>query len=445
VAPHEDRSDAPAEDAKGSAPGFPFKVKQFQIKDGKLDYADLSLRPRFAADIHGLNGMIVGLSSDAAGMAALELKGRVGEYGSADIEGELHPFDIRRHSDVKLSFENMEMADFTPYSAKFAGRKIQSGKMTAEIDYQVRDSKLRGENRVVLDKLLLGERVESAEAPNLPLDLALALLKDADGRIDLDLPVTGDLDHPEFSLGHLVWKAFLNLVEKVVTAPFRAIGHLLGIDHEGLDRILFAAGSAEIPPPESEKLAALAKALLERPQLALKVQGRYQPDSDGNALKILAVKQAVYTGLGYTPTPGEDPGPLDYTDPSTRAILDSMAIQRLGAEAVAELRERFTLPAEATAASEAPAAAAETKTAAESVAPDPIAFYHELFSRVAAEEALDEEALSALARQRADAIIGEMVSAGGVDRARCSALEVSAAEKGEQGTVAVKLDLAAHK
>ena len=119
------------------------------------------------------------------------------------------------------------MVDFTPYSAKFAGRKIDSGKLSAEIDYQIRKSRLHGENRVVLDTLVLGDRVENSSAPNLPLDLALALLKDADGRIDLDLPVTGDLDHPEFSYGHLIWKAIVNVIEKVVTAPFRAIGNPL--------------------------------------------------------------------------------------------------------------------------------------------------------------------------------------------------------------------------
>jgi uncharacterized protein involved in outer membrane biogenesis len=424
---------------------FPAKVKHIQIKDGKLAYADLSLRPRFAADIHDLNGMIVGLSTDTAGMAALELKGRVGRYGSADIIGELRPFDLRSRSDVKMIFYNVELVDFTPYSTKFAGRKIDSGRLSAEIDYQIRNSRLRGENKLVIDSLLLGDRVENSSASNLPLDLALALLKDSDGRIDLDLPVTGDLDHPEFSYGHLIWKAVVNVIEKVVTAPFRAIGNLLGIEHEELDQIFFAAGSAKIPPPESEKLAALAKGLLQRPQLGIKVQGRYQPESDGNALKAIAVKRDISVGLGYTLPPGGDPGPLDYTDTTTQAILEKMAIERRGSETVTALREKFGLLSQRTTPEGKPETNNEIRTPTKATGLDPIGFYHKLFTLIVEKEPLGREALLALAKLRTEAIISEMVSIDSVDHIRFSILDPSSAEKGEHDTVSAKLELTAQK
>jgi Domain of Unknown Function (DUF748) len=440
-----EQPDASIGSKKGSPKEFPVKVKHVQIKDGKLAYADLSLRPRFAADIHELNGMIVGLSNDTAGVAALELKGQVGQYGSVDIQGELHPLNPRTRSDVKMIFKNIEMPDFTPYSAKFAGRKIELGKLSAEIDYQVRNSRLQGENRLVLDSLVLGERVEDSDAPTLPLDLALALLKDSDGRIDLDLPVTGDLDHPEFSYGDLIWKAMVNVIKKVVTAPFRAIGNLLGIDHEGLDEILFAAGSAEIPPPESEKLAALAKGLLKRPELGIKIRGNYQDDSDGNVLRAIAVKRRIASGIGYTLSPDEDPGPLDYTDTATQEILEKMVIERVGYEAVMALKEKFGLPTARTDPEEISGsnnAAQVPKKASES---DPIRYYHELFTLTVEKEVLGKDALLALAKSRSEAIVNELVSVDGVDPNRITLLDPSSAKKAEDDMVSAKMELTAQK
>ena len=149
----------------------------------------------------------------------MELEGRVGEYGSVKIKGELQPFNVKSYSDVMMIFRNVDMTDLTPYSANFAGRKIDSGKLSLDLNYKINKSQLKGENKIIMDSFVLGERVEGPNAVDLPLDLAIALLKDTNDRIDIGLPVEGNLENPEFSYGHLIWKALGNLITKIATAP----------------------------------------------------------------------------------------------------------------------------------------------------------------------------------------------------------------------------------
>ena len=217
----------------------------------------------------------------------MKLDGRVDEYGLAKIDGALNPFDPKANTEVKLVFRNVEMTSLTPYSARFAGYRIDSGKLSVDVQYKINDSRLVGDHRIILDKLTLGEKVESPGAMNLPLDLALALLKDADGKIDIGLPVSGDLDNPQFSYGQVILKAIVNLFTKIITAPFAIIGRLMGVESANLDTVGFEPGSIVLPPPEREKLKQLAEALKKRPNLRLDVQGCFNAKADSDAMKSL--------------------------------------------------------------------------------------------------------------------------------------------------------------
>jgi hypothetical protein len=188
-----------------------------------------------------------------------------------------------------------------------------------------------------VDHLELGEHVDSPEAVNLPLDLAVALMKDSSGKIDIGLPVSGDLNDPQFSLGPLIWKAFTNLITKAVTAPFRALGSLFGGAEETFDAVGFDAGRTELLPPEKEKLKKLSDALQKRPQLGLVVQGRYSPEADGLEFKKRQVRLAVATLTGEKLFAGEDPGPLDLGERKTRRALEKIFEARFGARALEEL------------------------------------------------------------------------------------------------------------
>ncbi|MDO8943662.1 MAG: DUF748 domain-containing protein, partial [Desulfobacterales bacterium] len=211
----------------GPADPFPYRVRRVLVSEGRVDFADLSLPTPFGTKIHELKGMVAGISSARDARAQVELDGRVDEYGIAKIKGELNTADPKAFTDIGVIFRNVEMSSFTPYSGKFAGRKIDSGKLSVDLKYKVAQGQLSGDNQIVVERLVLGEKVESPEAMDLPLDLAIALLEDSNGVIDLGLPVKGDLDSPEFSFGAVVWKAFVNLLTKIVTSPFRALGAIL--------------------------------------------------------------------------------------------------------------------------------------------------------------------------------------------------------------------------
>ena len=254
-------------------------IDAINIQDGSANYADLWIQPHFALGIQMLNGSIRGLSSDPRARAKIELKGKVDRYAPIHIWGETNPLATTTFSDIKMSFKSVELSSVTPYSGRFAGYKIEKGKLSADIDYQIDNRKLTAAHKFVIDQLELGERVESPDAIRLPLKIAVALLKDRNGVIDVDLPVTGSLDDPQFRVGPLIWKAVVNLLAKIATAPFALLGHLFG-GGEQMNYIDFRPGSAVLEPSEHDKLVALVKALKEKEKLQLDVPITYSPDLD---------------------------------------------------------------------------------------------------------------------------------------------------------------------
>ncbi len=324
---------------KNNQDTFPYKISRVQVEKGNMIFADLSLRPQFTTRIHDLKGTIMGLSSAKNAQARIKMNGRVDKYGMAKINGVIRPNDFGRSSDVEMVFQNVEMKNLSPYSGKFAGRLIKSGKVSADFKYLINDYKMIGDNKILIDNLVLGEQVDDPDAANLPLDLAIALLQDAKGHIDIGLPVTGDLQDPKFSIGPLIWKAFTNLITKAVTSPFRALGNLFGEEGANFDAVAFDPGSADLLPPEKEKLLKLADALKSRPQLKLVIQGRYSLDADGRELKALSVRRIVATMQGEKVGPDEDPGPLDFTDSKTQNILEELYQERFGEASLEELEK----------------------------------------------------------------------------------------------------------
>ncbi len=311
-----------------------------RFTDGVLDFADLSLVLPFGTRIHGLKGDFNGISSRPGSPAQLELDGLVDEYGLARAVGQVDLFDPTGFMDIKVVFRNVEMTRLTPYTAHFAGRKIDSGKLSLDLEYKIKQRQLAGENQIVMDRLTLGERVESSSAKDLPLDLAIAILQDRDGKIDLGLPVSGSLDDPRFSYGQIIWKAIVNVITKIVTAPFRALGNLLGVSGDRLETVAFDAGEARLLPPEREKLKQLAQALAKRPGLGLAVRGSYHPETDRAAIKEMRLRRAVAEQMGRKLAEGEDPGPVSTAQPKAREALEKLYAARIGADALKGLQAR---------------------------------------------------------------------------------------------------------
>lgn len=319
---------------------FIVNVERVRVFNGEMYFADHSLVLPFGTRIHGLRGSFGSLSSRPGGAPGqIELEGEVDDYGMARAVGQVNFFDPTGFMDIRVLFRNVEMTRLTPYIATFAGRKIDSGKLSLDLQYKIAQRQLQGENQIVMDQLTLGERVESPDATDLPLDLALAILKDSDGRIDLGLPVAGSLDDPQFSYGQIVWKAIRNVLTKIVTAPFRALAALFGGD-ERIEDIAFEAGAAMPTPPEREKLVKLAGALAKRPGLVLAVRGVHA-EADRVALQDLQLRRAVLAQMGQRVPERGDPGPLATDQPKVRGALEDLYAKRIGTSDLAALKEGF--------------------------------------------------------------------------------------------------------
>ncbi|MFM7275521.1 MAG: DUF748 domain-containing protein, partial [Gammaproteobacteria bacterium] len=328
----------PVSEAAAAAEPFPVIIDRVRVEDSVVDFADFSLVLPFAARIEALKGVAKGVSSDANGRATLRFSGRVGEYGEADIDGQLAPFDPTHFTDIEIAFRNIALTPLSPYSATFAGRTIKAGDLDLALQYKVDNQKLLGKNQVVLQNFKLGESVKSKDAVSLPLDLAIALLSDSKGRIDLAVPVSGDVGDPRFSYGHIIWKAIGNLITGVVTAPFRALGSLFGGGgEEQVQAIRFNSGSAELMPMERQRLAKVATALAQRPKLGVRVPAATHAERDGYALRRLALRRLHAAEMGYELADGEDPGPVSYSNGRSQRALEKLFSARSGDEAV----ERF--------------------------------------------------------------------------------------------------------
>jgi hypothetical protein len=277
-----------------SAPIMPISIGTVRIIDGSANYADFWIRPNFAVGIQTLNGSIDGLSSDPKSRAQVKLKCAVDRYAPVNIDGEMNLLAASVYSDIRMSFKGLELTTMTPYSGRFAGYKINKGKLSVDVSYKIDQRKLTAEQRFVIDQLQLGEPVDSPDAVHLPLKLAVALLKDRNGVIDVPLPISGSLDDPQFKVGPIIWHAVVNLLAKVATAPFAALGRLFGGSHgEDMKYVDFTPGGAELDDASKEKLTALSKALHEHTQLQLDVPIVFSKDLDGPALAKKRLNQKL--------------------------------------------------------------------------------------------------------------------------------------------------------
>ncbi|HEY9100165.1 MAG TPA: DUF748 domain-containing protein [Thiobacillus sp.] len=307
---------------------FPLSIERLRIVGANVEFADLSLRPQFGTRMHDLGGVITGLSTNPSAKALVELDGKVDDFGSARVRGSIQPFQATEFTDLKLTFRNLEMANLTPYSGKFAGRRIESGKLSVDLEYNIKQRQLAGENKFIINKLKLGEKVDSPDAMNLPLDLAIALLEDSNGIIDLDLPVSGSLDDPQFSYGKVVWKAVVNVLTKLVTAPFRALGNLLGISADKLEAVEFDFGAKTLLPPEQEKLKEIGLAMSKRPGLMISIAPAYEVKGDTRAIQRFWIRRDVAVGMGITVEVDQEPGPVDVANPRAQQALEALYGER---------------------------------------------------------------------------------------------------------------------
>lgn len=258
------------------------RVGEVNIKNGSANFADFTLTPNFATAVQQLNGRIGTIDNSQSRPAPVDIEGKVDRYAPVTIQGSVNPFNPMASLDIATSFKRVELTTLTPYSGKFAGFRIRKGRLNLDLHYLITEGRLKAQNKVLVEQLQLGERVDSPDAVDLPIRLAVALLKDSQGRISIELPVEGDLNNPQFSVMPIVWQTLRNLVVRAATAPFKMLdGLVAGGSSEDLGTVSFAPGSSELGPDTQKALDKLSAALKERPSLRLEIEGTSAAASDG--------------------------------------------------------------------------------------------------------------------------------------------------------------------
>jgi hypothetical protein len=255
------------------------------INNAQFSFEDKNLPVPFKTIVTKLNGKISEFKNTKSSTTTLNVNGVVDNYGVAKITGIVHPNNIKILTDINMIFNNIAISNFTPYSGKFVGREIKSGKLDMDLKYNIQKSNLDAKNNITISKLELGKSVQSPDAVSLPLDVAVTLLKNSQGIIDIKLPVSGNVDDPSFSIGLIVWNAFVNLMTKAVTAPFSLLGAIFNFSPDEIDSVDFDLAHDEISPIQKETLDKIAQILTAKPELAIKISATYDNQKEMYALK----------------------------------------------------------------------------------------------------------------------------------------------------------------
>jgi uncharacterized protein involved in outer membrane biogenesis len=285
----------------GRVGALPVRIGSLALTRGHVDFSDELIRPRFSVELTGLDGEVGELRAGQPGVVSLE--GRIDNTGAVRIEGRVDPFAEALFVDLRAEARDIDLPVLTPYSAKYIGYGIEKGKLSARLDYKVEQRRLEAQHEIVLDQLTLGESVDSPDALKLPVTLALALLKDRNGVIDVRLPIGGSLDDPQFSVGGIVIRIISNLIVKAVTAPFSLLAGLVGGAEAELSTLAFAPGESTLGPVTRERLERLSKGLADRPGLRLDITGRATL-ADADALRKAAEDARQKAGREVSPKPG---------------------------------------------------------------------------------------------------------------------------------------------
>lgn len=425
--PPADTATSDETEQKESDNPFGITVAGVELTDGAVHFEDNSLPLPFSTDIHTLNGEVSTISSTSSEPARLELEGEVEDYGRASAEGTVHAWQPMRQTKITLTFRNIKVPEYSPYTADFAGRAIAGGTMDLDLEYTIDEKQLDGENNLVLRDLELGEQVESSDAMDLPLNLAIALLEDSDGVIDITLPVAGDVSDPEFDFNAVIAEALKEAVTSVIEAPFRFLADLIGSDSEDLGQVEFAEGSADLSPPQRERIAELRDALNQRPSLTLELAGPFSRSFDGPALKREKAIEALRQRLSDAGRDTDDPS---LTSESNQDMVEAMFTSSSSDNDLESIRARFT---------------EEQNGSSDEPEFDALAYRNYLAEEVIAMQSVSDEELEAIGNERAEALRDALTksdeeTAIAGDRVRM--MEPQEVDSVEEDLIAMEVDLA---
>ncbi len=334
-------------DANGNKKGgnaFGIDVVKLSLLNSSAAFSDLSLPLPFKTYTHDLSGEVLGISTTKDVTTFVKLRGGVDQYGLAKIDGNINTNAPKNFTNMRVAFENLELKQYTPYSLKFLGYKITGGKLFLNLGYKIDQGKLNSQNQIVIKKIELGD--EQAGGSKWPMGLVVALLEDSDGVIDIDLPIEGDVNNPDFKYGKVVWQVIGNLLTKAITAPFRLLGAMMGLeaDDDSLSNVSFEAGEETLLPPQREKLDKLATLLIKRPKLILTVHGGWALSEDERALRIQKLIKEVMGTPSKEGVVSVEVMSLEALEETAKKSIDSKELRELRNA----MKEKYTQEAEYT-------------------------------------------------------------------------------------------------
>ncbi|MCK4347496.1 MAG: DUF748 domain-containing protein [Thermoplasmatales archaeon] len=270
----------------------PIIIKEVSFENGHVNFTDKLIKPVYSTNLFNIEGKISGLSSKETRRASVEFRGKLDKTVPIEITGEIDPFSEDLYADMQIILDNKDLSPLTPYSGKYLGYVIDKGKLVLKLNYKIDKKKLISQNKIFINQLTLGDKVDSPDAIKLPVKLGIALLQNRKGEIDLDIPVTGEIDAPEFSVGYFVIKIIKNIIEKAVTAPFALLGSIFGGGEE-LGYVEFGYGDSTITEKNAKKLDMLITALYDRPLLKLDIEGHVDINKDTEILRQSILEKKV--------------------------------------------------------------------------------------------------------------------------------------------------------
>lgn len=297
-APGADPAPPPATVA-ASGPAPDIRLGPISLVNGRVRFSDRFIKPNYTANLSELTGSLGAFSNAkpagaAPELAALSLRGRAEGTAALEIDGQLNPLAQPLALDIQGRVRNLELPPLSPYTVKYAGYGIERGKLSVDVAYKIDpDGQLVASNQIVLNQLSFGERVAGSEAPNLPVKLAVALLADRNGVIDINLPVSGSINDPQFRLAPIIFKLILNLIGKAITAPFSLIASAFGGGAESPSQVVFAPGSAVLASENQTRLETVAKALTDRPALQITVVGHSDLEAERSDYQRMRLDERV--------------------------------------------------------------------------------------------------------------------------------------------------------
>ncbi len=292
---------------KQDNPAENIKIGTVTFQGGTIDFTDRLIQPNYSVRMLNMAGFVKGLSTTKSSRADVNLKGNL-SYGSpVEITGKINPLIKDLFADVKIDFRDIELSPVTPYASKYLGYPITKGKLTLILEYLVDGRKLDAKNKILIDQLTLGDKVESPTAVKAPVGLAVSLLTDRNGQINLNVPVSGNLDDPKFKVWPIIWQVIVNLITKALTSPFALLASITGGGEE-LSFVEFDYGSPAVSEANLKKINTLTKALTERPQLKMDISGYVDPENDRESLKKEAFERKL-KAQKFRKTTGDEQAP----------------------------------------------------------------------------------------------------------------------------------------